>query len=127
MEQLDFVNKSVRAAAILTSSYVAGTVIENAQKFNQLVLNLAFTVGSLTDAQIKVEASVDGTNYYQVQEEVNTAGVITFVPLIYKLTATSSVVTKPVSINAKYIKISAIGTGTATSSSLAVNAILRKN
>ena len=122
----DFISRPVRSAAILTSSYVAGTVLEGCEKFNALSLLVDFTIGSLTDCQIKVEVSADGTNYYNLFSDSVSSGVNTLSNLIYKLGATAKGSTTPVAINNKYIKISAIGTGTATSSSLAITAILGK-
>lgn len=120
----DISYKTVRAAAILTNSYVAGTVLENCQNYNSLSLNIAFTKGSLTDCQIKIEVSKDGTNYLPLTVDAFTAGVNSPVSLIYKFTADASVSTNQLPILTKYIKISAIGTGTVTSSSLAIDAVL---
>lgn len=53
----DFTTQSVRSLAILTGSYVAGTVLENVSRQNQLVLECDFTIGSLTNCEIKVEFS----------------------------------------------------------------------
>lgn len=127
MQILDFKAIPVRAAAILTTSYVAGTVIENAQKFNKLSLAVDFTKGSLTDTQIKIETSIDGTTYRTLTVDAFTAGVSTPVALVYKFAANAAMQTVPVDVTAKYIKISAIGTGTVTSSSLAINAILSRD
>jgi hypothetical protein len=126
MDLIGFKNNVVRSAAILTSSYVAGTVLDNCQGFNQMVINYDFTIGSLTDAQIKVEVSTDGTNYYELMLNGLSAGVNTVVPTVYKLSATRKGSIEPLSIATKYIKVSAIGTGTATSSSLAIDVVLSK-
>lgn len=123
----DFIVKPVRSAAILTNSYVAGDVLEGCEKYNALSLLIDFTKGSLTDAQIKVEVSDNGTNYYTMLADFVSAGVNTVAGLVYKLTAaTVSGSTTPLAINNKYIKISAIGTGTVTGSSLAIKAVLGK-
>lgn len=117
---------AVRSAAILTSSYVAGTVLTDCEKFNGIYLNYDFTIGSLTDAQIKIEVSMDGTNYYQLVSDSIAAGVNTVDGLVYKLAGTLKGSTTPVQITTKYVKISAIGTGTVTNSSLAIDAVLIK-
>lgn len=122
----DFISRPVRSAAILTSSYVAGDILDDCEKFNVLSLLLTFTKGSLTDCQIKVEVSNDNTNWYQLFSDSVSSGVNTLSGLVYKLTADAKGSTTPVAINNRYIKISAIGTGTATSSSLAITAILGK-
>ena len=72
--QLNYIApKSLRSSAVLTGSYIATTVlgpqggstnIDPAEN-NQLVLYIAFTIGSLTSAELKVEFSHDGTTYYQ--------------------------------------------------------------
>ena len=122
--QLDYYNKVVREDSILTNSYVAGNIIENAQKFNQMIIDCKFTVGSLTDAQIKVEYSNDGTNYYQETFSSISGGTDTLSWGVHKLPAADGNYSISLPVMAKYIKISAIGTGTVTGSSLAINARL---
>lgn len=120
---MDYQVHTVRAAAILTGSYVAGTVIENKGRSNTLDILAAFTIGSLTDAQIKVEYSTDGTTYYQEAGSAYSAGVSTEALEAHKIAATGNYQFRIAIPNVPYIKISSIGTGTATSSSLAINAI----
>lgn len=127
LDLLGFKNTTVRAAAILTTSYVAGTVLEGCERFNKLILNYSFTLGSLTDAQIKVEVSTDGVTYYQLMSDSITAGVNSVAALVYKLEANGVGATTPLDINTKYVRVSAIGTGTVTGSSLTINAILAKS
>jgi len=119
----NFKNETVRSAAILTNSYVAGTIIEGAQSFNQMFVQCDFTIGSLTDAQIKIEFSWDGTNYFQETYSSVSSGISTESLGVHKLSDDGKY-TISVPIVAKYIKISAIGTGTATGSSLIINATL---
>lgn len=115
--------KEIRPAAILTTSYVAGTIIDNAFNYNSLQLFISFTIGSLTDAQIKVEFSLDGTTYFQHSYDSVAAGVNTITPGVIKLAATGKpIYTLP--INTKYVKVSSIGTGTVTGSSLAITAVM---
>lgn len=52
---LDYFINDVRSSAILTTSYVAGTVTDEAQNQNQLIVLVDFTKGSLTSAELKVE------------------------------------------------------------------------
>jgi hypothetical protein len=49
--------KAVRSSAILTDAYVVGTILEECSKYDELVLLTDFTIGSLTNAEIKVEMS----------------------------------------------------------------------
>lgn len=124
----DFMTFVIRAAAILTTgSYVAGTVLSptngNPALKNQLQLMVAFTIGSLTSADVKVEYSIDGTTYYQETFEDIAAGVASMSNGVYRLTATGNYLIS-IPIKAPYIKISSIGNGTATSSSLKIDAVL---
>lgn len=127
----NFIN--VRAAAILTNSFVAGTVIgpqtaisqpiQDVHTNNQLIVYVDFTIGSLTDGQIKVEFSHDGVTYYQESSSSVSAGVDTVSLLAHKFTA-SGKYRIAVPIKDAWIRISAIGTGTVTSSSMTINAVL---
>lgn len=120
-------NVLVRDTAILTNSYVAGTILTDCEKFNKITLDIDFAKGSLTDVQIKIETSIDGTNYHQVLSDSITSGVNSPSVLVYKFTANVNGETSAVEVHTKYIKISAIGTGTVTSSTLKINAILSKD
>jgi len=73
----DFTTKSIRSAAILTGSYVAGTVIDTGGIYNQGILNLQFTIGSLTTAEIKIEFSNDNSTYYQESNASVSTGTTT--------------------------------------------------
>lgn len=129
----DYNAYNIRASAILTTSYVAGTilapnsasgnVVANPSQQNQLELLVKFTIGSLTDAQIKIEFSTDGVTYYQETFSAISAGVDTLTLGIHKMTTTGNYrISTPIKDN--YIKISAIGTGTVTSSLLQIDAVL---
>jgi len=126
-ELLRFRSYRVRPASILTNSYVAGTVIENAQNFNTVSLNIAFTKGSLSDASVKIEVSNDGVNYYQLCSDSISNGVDTIKMLSYCLSADGNYSTTPLEINAKYIKVSAIGTSITTGSSMTIDVICSTN
>lgn len=119
--------RNIRAAAILTNSYVAGTVLNysngNPSNYNQLIIYVGFTIGSLTDGQIKVEFSHDGSTYYQETFSSISAGVSTESLASHKFTASGNYrIAVPIKDN--YIKISAIGTGTVTSSSMTIDAAI---
>ena len=128
---MDFTTRPVRSSAILTNSYVAGTVIDLSQasmKFNQLILNCDFTKGSLTSLKIKIEYSNDGTTYRQLATQGVSSGTITltpaeFVMICSALGATQSFVLE-IPIKYRYIKVSFLGVDTVTNSLLAVDAIL---
>lgn len=119
----DYQIRDVRDAAILTSSYVAGTVIEASPEHNQLVILLAFTIGSLTSAEVKVEYSHDNSTYYQETASSVSGGTDTVSQVVHKVAASGNYQIL-VPVKARYIKISINGTGTATSSSAAMKAVL---
>ena len=123
MYQLDYKEHVVRAAAILTTSYVAGTVISDVHLGNQLIVLLAFTKGDLTTAEIKVEFSNDGTTYYQETAESFTAGAGTLSLAERAISATGNY-RIAIPIRDRYIQISVKGTGTVDGSSMAVKAIV---
>lgn len=124
----------VRTAAILTNSYVSGTVIggtvesQNLFYNNQLIIEIDFTIGSLTNVIIMVEFSTDGITWFQQSyEDIAAAtGVSTLRPRYHLIAATGKYRFEPITICEPYIRISASGTGTVTSSSLAVKAIIGK-
>ena len=115
--------RSVRDAAILTTSFVAGTLIEDVKQNNQLVLLVDFTKGSLTTAEIKLEFSDDGTNFYQEASSSVAAGVDSLSALERQLDADASIAIY-VPIKAAIIRVSAKGTGTVTGSEMAIKAIV---
>jgi len=119
----NYKNEIVRASTVLTTSYVAGTVIENVQSFDRMYLNAAFTKGSLTSAEIKVEFSWDGKTYFQETSSSVTSGVSTETLKEHKLIDEGNYIIS-IPFAARYIKISAKGTGTVTSSKLTINVTL---
>lgn len=117
--------KIIRASLILTASYVAGTVLTDVERYNQLILALKYTKGSLTSFQVKVEFSYDGVNFFQqtflaVSGAVSTGAVgsYTFAP------AASANFQLEIPIKAHSIKVSVKGTGTMTNSLLEVKGVL---
>lgn len=129
--------KNVRTAAILTNSYVAGTVLGlinsslgtssptdiNCNDYNQLILEVIYDDGSLTSCEIKVEYSDDNATFYQLTNQGVSSGTTTLSLAEYTFTATGNYVIE-IPIKYRYIKVSAKGTGTVTSSSLAIVAKL---
>ena len=121
---------NVRSAAILTNSYVAGNVIgsdvgkrEIVRGNNQLVLLVDFTKGSLTSAEIKIEYSDDGTNWYQEAFGNLSGSTDTVVVGEHSIAATGAYAI-PVSVKSSLIRVSAKGTGTVTSSSMTIKALI---
>jgi len=122
----DYVKHAVRSAAILTNSYVAGTTLSNTHRYNQLLVLVDFTKGSLTSLEVKVEFSADDTTYYQETVATFSAGTSTGVVNEYAITATGKY-RLAIPISDRFIKVSVKGTGTVTSSSCTVDAILAVN
>lgn len=125
--QQDYDFKDVRASAVLTNSYVAGTVLSyanvNPALRNQLNIYVDLTIGSLTDGRVKVEYSHDGSDYYQDTFADVATGVATMSVGYYKFTATGKYVIS-IPVKSSYIKISALGTGTVTSSLMKIGAVI---
>lgn len=120
---LNFINKPIRTAAILTTSYVAATILDQAGGYNELALYIYYTKGSLTSLEILIESSVDGTNYVPETNMSISSGTVTLNEAAFTTTEDGNLkITIPMSAN--FIKVSAKGTGTATSSSLAIDAFL---
>jgi len=117
--QTNYLNKVVRTSLITTTSYVAGTVLEDMESFNQLILEVAFTIGSLTSAELKIEYSNDGTTYFQDTNKSISSGVSTLYLANYTWTAGGNYQIE-VPVLARFIKISVKGTGTVTNSLIAI-------
>jgi major membrane immunogen (membrane-anchored lipoprotein) len=125
---------TIRSAAILTNSYVAATTIgiqgnggtkslkESVSEQGQLQLYVDFTKGSLTSGEIKVEFSADNTNWYQETTISISGGTQTMTVAEYTTTA-GGAFRLEVPIKDKFIRVSAKGTGTVTSSSMTIKAI----
>lgn len=113
---------AVRASAVLTNGYVAGTILDVSEA-NQVSIFIDFTIGSLTSASVKIETSPDGTNYFQETFDAISAGVNTESAGTHLLGATGTYVLN-IPVMAKTMKISAIGTGTVTNSLMAVTALV---
>lgn len=127
MKQLftDYIVKDIRPATILTTSYVAGTVLEDLQGLSQANLLVSFIKGSLTSAQLKVEFSIDGTNYFQETFSSISTGTSTEELGEHKFTSEGNYIIN-LPINYRYMKVSVKGTGTVTSSSVAIKAVLAR-
>lgn len=116
----------IRSAAILTNAYVAGTVLTDCLGYNQLTLYVDFTIGSLTDLQVKVEFSSDaGVTYFQETFSSISSTVDTLSLGVHKMAGTGKFIIN-VPVQGDYIKVSAIGTGTVTTSSATITGLLSK-
>ena len=121
---------AVRTAAILTTSYVAGTALGSSTGvygYNQLVLYVTATLGSLTSIELRIRFSDDGgTTFWQETDGSISAGTSTESLLIHQFTASGSY-RLALPISDPYIEVAVKGTGTVTSSSCTVTAILARN
>ena len=123
----DYSFKPVRAAAILTNSYVAGTTIGPLDQFqNQLNVLGRFTKGSLDSLEVKIEFSHDDVTYYQETFGSISGATDTLLLGEHTLVATGNLIIET-PISYRFIKISAKGTGTVTASSLTLDAIIAQN
>jgi hypothetical protein len=127
----DYAFVNLRPAAILTNSYVAATKVDapgnnggvQPNKFNTIIFYIDFTIGSLTDVQLKVEFSHDGTNWFQ-ETFSNISGATDTMSLgVHKIAATGKYILILTQVAAQNVRISAIGTGTVTASSLSIDAV----
>ncbi len=127
-------NWPVRTAVIPTTSYVAGTIIGSAQEplreHQQCILYVTIAFGSLDSVQIRLRSSPDAV-LYGTETDSTTATT----------TALNSLVTTPAEhsfaaaigdgtyeicfpiAGKRYIEVATKGTGTLTSSSVAIQAV----
>ena len=121
----DYSLKPVRAAAIVgTSAMVAGTVLTNSALEDEIIILADFTKGSLTSLQIQIEFSPDNSTWYQEVGTAYSGGTTTCVANVYSLSATGKYRITPIKIKDRYIRISALGVGNGTGSSLKIDAII---
>jgi hypothetical protein len=121
----NFLPIRLRDAAILTNAYVAATVVEKCNEYDQLCLYVDFTVGSLTNILVKVEFSIDNTNYFQESFSSISTTTDTLSLGVHKITATGKYIIN-VPVQGTYAKVSVIGEGTVTSSSCAISGVLTR-
>jgi len=119
-----FDQEVIRPSAILTNSYVAGVTLTDLKYKNQLVLFIDFTKGSLTTAEVKIEFSDDGVNFYQETVQGTLSGAnLPETLAVHQFSATGKyMVAIPIKCSA--VKVSANGTGTVTDSLMAISAIV---
>lgn len=115
---------TLRTAAVVTDTYVASSawLIAGA---NHIELLIAMTKASVTSFQFKIEFSDDKTNWYQQTKEAVSSGVITLSLASYTIAAaglgaTAKMVITLNNVAQKFMRISTKGTGTVTSTSVAI-------
>lgn len=110
----------VRASAVLTGSYVAGTVF-SMSNHNAIGLEVSYTKGDETSTQLKIEVSNDGgTTYAQSATETTSGGTITMAlgERSFSATGVYSVLTYPV--RARLVKVSVKATGGTPTGTIAI-------
>jgi len=127
-----FPNKSIphiiRTPLVLTSSYVAGTVV-GIDEANMIGLECTYVKGDETSIEIKVESSIDeGTTYAQQVTQSTSGGTSTLTPGIYSMTAASAAATQIFTliitpIKGSTVRISAKATGGTPTGTLGLKAI----
>ena len=128
MNWLAYTSKELRASAILTSSYVAWSVLwlddkNLAQELNQSVLFIDFTKGSLTSMELKIEFSDDGVKFFQQSFIDISWGTATVSAWEYTFTATGTYeISNP--YKARYMRVLVKWTGTATNSACSITWII---
>ena len=124
MNGIDRLLVDVRDAAVLTNSYVASDYELTALgQYNQVVLEIQLTLGSLTSAEVKVEYTQDGTVWAQetFSEIVDDTDTLS---LGEHTMAADGTYLIALPIQTKNMRISAKGTGTVTGSSMTIRAIV---
>ncbi len=129
MDILKYRSTEIRSSAVLTTSYVAGTIIglptpgtDLLFTDNQTILYIDFTKGSLTSAEFILEFSDDNVNWYQETLATITGGAEIDTALTHQLT-NSGKYRIATEIKDRYFRVSFKGTGTVTSSLLSCIAI----
>lgn len=126
-EELSTQSTQVRAAAVLTNSYVASSSADLAN-FNQAEVMMDLTFGSLTSVEAIVEVSQDNTNWYvRLISDPPSSGTEATYPRVIQLTAANftgyTKMTIPFPVAARYARCRFKGTGDVTGSSLAATIV----
>ena len=109
----------VRAAAVLTTSYVASDAL-NIQGANQLQLLVSFTKGGSDGCRLKIEFSEDQSVWYQESvADLLATNDAEHAPLVRKINDSANLIVS-VPISASFLRVSgqAITSGTDTSLSI---------
>ena len=112
---------TVRAAAILTNSYVVASEFD-ITRFREAIVFFNVTQGSLTSVQYKIEQSYDGgSTWFNIGAESVTLGTITEgLPEYTRTLATDEKWFKVFQAVGGQLRVSIKGTGTVTASSATI-------
>ena len=111
----------LRAAAILTTSYVVTEDYMNVEKFSDVAVLFEYTQGSLTSLQYYVEHSMDASVWLREGQIEPAEPVVDTTPEHTYLGSDSYSLVFP--STAKYFRLRVKGTGTVTGSSLKVTTV----
>lgn len=115
----DILVTKLRESAILTTSYVYYDIGSLSSmpvgRFNQLVVYVKFTKGSLTTAEFVVEVSPNGTDWFAETSSSISAGTDTVSVATHQVGATGNF-RYLAAIKDPFVRIGIKGTGTTTSS-----------
>jgi len=118
--------KVIRESSILTNSYVATDIIWDEEirltERNQLVLYVDFTIWSLTSMELKVEFSPNEIDWYQESSQLVDSWIATIDLKEYVFDWTWKY-RLAIPIKDKFLRVSAKGTWTVTSSLLKLSLI----
>lgn len=118
----------IRAAAVTTTSYVAGTVV-SVDEANMIGLQITIVKADETSFEFKVESSIDaGVTWAQQLTESASGGTVTLTPAIYTLTGASLAATQVITfvvnpIKADQVRVSVKSTGGTPTGTVAIKAI----
>ncbi len=128
----------MRAVAVPTTSYVAGTVVSAGPEgeHNALGILVDYTKGDETSIEVKVESTNDPTStasgsvkWYQQVTQSASGGTVTLTPAIYSMTAASAateqfwtIIINPV--KGQMYRISVKSTGGTPTGTVGIKAIL---
>ncbi len=111
----------VRAAAILTTGYVASSTFD-IDRANHLVLQCFFVKGSSTACQLKVEFTQNKTDWVQETDVTLKGGVATH-QIFYHRWITTGNYDIAIPVNAKHYRVSVLAEDDATGTSLAITGV----
>lgn len=118
----------MRAAAVTTTSYVAGTVF-SIDEHNAVGLEITIVKNDETSFEFKVESSIDGgTTYGQQVTQSATGGTTTLAPNVYSITGASLAATQIISfiitpVKGTTIRVSTKSTGGTPTGTVGIKAI----
>lgn len=131
MNDLKYQKRNIRSSAVLTTSYVAATVVGpqglvagmSPVENNQLVVLIEFTLGSLTSAEYRIRFSDDNSTFYQETAASVSGGTSTDSLLEHTITSSGNY-RIPIPLIDRYVEVAVKGTGTVTSSLMTVDIII---